>query len=107
MCASQRAPLASRNRQTNAATAGIASMIERMGKPCIAPRSARDRPGDRGGKPDQHDERVGVDIAALQPPGDAAATGAHRPQPVGAEPVDRALLPTPPPPPTTPEKRTN
>src|SRR3546814_20463447 len=57
-------------------------------------RSARDRPGDRGGKPDQHDERVGVDIAALQPPGDAAATGDHRRQPVGAEPVDRALVTT-------------
>src|SRR3546814_20271109 len=72
--ASQRAPLASRNRQTNAATAGIDSMNERMGKPCIATRSARDRPGDRGGKPDQHDERGGVDIAPLQPPGDPAAT---------------------------------
>src|SRR5688500_2390826 len=88
--ASQRAAFALTNKQAIAAAIGTAIITERIGKPSIM--LLRYRPGDRGGQAEQHHQRIGIDIARLQPRGDPAAAYHQRRQAVGAEPVDRPLI---------------
>ena len=68
-------------------------------------RSSRHRPGRGRGDAEQHHQRIGVEIAGLQPRGEPGAADDQRGDPVGPEAVDRALVALLPEQPAEPDRR--
>src|SRR3546814_5290389 len=82
-------------------------MTERIGKPSALISLSYHRPGCGSGNAKQHHQRIGIDIAGLEPPGRDAAARHHGGHAVGAEAVDRADVALLPEEPADRERRTH
>src|SRR3546814_4803039 len=101
------ASLPGANNIHSAAAGGTASRTERIGKPSAFISLSYHRPGCGSGNAKQHHQRIGIDIAGLEPPGRDAAARHHGGHAVGAEAVDRADVALLPEEPADSERRTH